>query len=107
MFNFVCQAFDDSSNPISGGCGEQESVIISLKGLLDRAGEGRFISMSKSGNFFFTPEQKTLLPKSHKHSEIIELVEQWSGKGSFLHFGGCPTKDCKHSVRVIQGASND
>jgi hypothetical protein len=102
MFRFVCQGSDKNGNPITtSGCGEVSSVVIDLSIPLPKWGEGKSVSLNKSGSFYFTPEQEKALPKGKLPSEIIEVVNQWSGNAKFLAYGACQTKDCKHDVMII------
>ncbi len=100
MLKLTCQAYDVGSNPIDGGCGDVEYATIDLKYILDKVGEGRKISLSTDGKFFFTKEQESSLPKMMRKSEIIDVVNVWCKNATMLFYADCPNKGCKHIVKI-------
>jgi hypothetical protein len=107
MLKFVCQAYDGSSNPVEGGCGDVELAIIELKHSLGKDWENKEISISKEGKFMFTSSQLTKISKEKSPEKIIDIVSKWSSGGKFLYFAGCPNSSCKNSVKIYHLEAKD
>lgn len=102
-YKFGCSKTDRKGNPIpNSGHGSISHVICSLYPVLDRSGEGYYISFNTDGKFFFTEEQTNSLPGYWSADAIIKMAERWSDNGRNLDIEQCCHPGCRYDVEIIQ-----
>lgn len=100
-YKFDCSKADRYGNPIPGtGHGAISSVLMSLYAILDREGEGYYISFGTDGKFFFTEEQSKYMPGYWSQDAIIKSAEQWSDGGRNLDVEQCSHPGCRNDVGI-------
>jgi len=99
-YKFDCSNYDRHGNKVSGPNHEINSVVIQLYAIMDRAGEGYYISFGTDGKFFFTEGQAKYLPDYWSQDAIIKMAEQWSDHGRNLDVEQCSHTGCRNDVGI-------